>query len=110
VNVILARSGAGEGRKNDTMREGQPTDLERGEERRKAGGGRHFFYRGVKLTGRIASFPRNRSEVGSQSGLVKSEVVSNPVFLYHPFSKTCLTRWIDEVRWSYTQFFEGRLD
>jgi hypothetical protein len=42
VNVVLCRSGAGERGKNDAMGQGQSTDLERGEENRRIGGGRHL--------------------------------------------------------------------
>ena len=44
MNVILGRSSAGERREDDTMRNGQSTELERGEESRRIGGngGRHL--------------------------------------------------------------------
>lgn len=43
MNVILSRSQTGERGKDDAMREGQSTDSERGEERRRVGRGRHLF-------------------------------------------------------------------
>ena len=42
VNVVLGCTRPGERRKNDAMREGQSTDLERSEESRKLGGRRHL--------------------------------------------------------------------
>jgi hypothetical protein len=42
VDVVLGRSRAGERRKNDAMREGESTDLERGEKSRRISGGRHL--------------------------------------------------------------------
>ena len=41
MNVILGRSSAGEGRKDNAMRNGQSADLEGGEESRRIREGRH---------------------------------------------------------------------
>ena len=42
VDVVLGRSRPGERSENDAMGEGQSTDLERSEESRRFGGGRHL--------------------------------------------------------------------
>ena len=42
MDVIIGGSSASKRRKNDTMGEGESTDLDRSEERREIGGGRHL--------------------------------------------------------------------
>jgi len=59
VNVVLGRSRPGERRKNDAMREGQPTDLDGSEESRRLGGRRHLSLE----SSRSRVFWETRSEV-----------------------------------------------
>ena len=52
VNVILGRSATGEGRKDDAMRNGQPTDFQGSEKSRRVGGRRHLS---LELRGMFAT-------------------------------------------------------
>ena len=84
VDVILRRSTAGERRENDTVRKGQSTDLERGEESRRIGGGSHLSL----VESRVGADGMERIPVRleAEAGLLWPDISSFP-FLYSPGSK-----------------------